>query len=475
MLLSITTTHQPATDLGYLLHKHPERAQQFSLSFGTAHVFYPEASQERCTACLLLEVDPVALVRGRGGLSLSQYVNDRPYAASSFLSVALAKVFGTAMGGRSKGHEALAATPIPLEATLTAVPARGGADLIRRLFEPLGYEVEAQTHALDPAFPAWGESRYHTLRLCATIRLADLLTHLYVLIPALDAEKHYWVGEDEVEKLVRKGEGWLESHPEQRLIASRYLKRRRSLVRQALSQLAPEDEVEDSPGGAVETALEAQMKITEGGAALVAKDGVPLYQQRYDAVKRALKESGARRVLDLGCAEGKLLRELLEDAHFEEIVGVDVSVRALEHAKTRLRLDRRPEAQAKRVRLVHGSLLYRDERLTGYDAAVAAEVIEHLDETRLDAFERSVFETARPQTVVVTTPNREFNALFAQLPSGRFRHADHRFEWTREEFAAWAGGVAGRRGYRVRFEPVGPVHEAHGPPTQMAVFERQAD
>src|SRR5215204_5420209 len=139
MLLTITTTHQPATDLGYLLHKNPARAQHFALSFGAAHVFYPEANTGRCTAALVLDVDPVGLVRGRrgpegeGGL-LMQYVNDRPYVASSFLSVAMADVFGTAMTGRSKERQELADTALPLEARLATVPCRGGDDLLRRLF-----------------------------------------------------------------------------------------------------------------------------------------------------------------------------------------------------------------------------------------------------------------------------------------------------------------------------------------------------
>src|SRR5580700_10503262 len=148
MLLTIATSHQPATDLGYLLHKNPARLQTEALSFGVGHVFYPEASMERCTAALLIEIDPVALVRGRGpageGGQLEQYVNDRPYAANSFLSVALGRIFSTAMSGRSKERQELAESPIPLIAHLPVIAARGGEDLVKRLFEPLGYSVEMQ-------------------------------------------------------------------------------------------------------------------------------------------------------------------------------------------------------------------------------------------------------------------------------------------------------------------------------------------
>src|ERR1700754_4221048 len=216
MLLTISTTHRPATDLGFLLHKHPERVQAFPLPFGTAHVLYPEVGEERCTAALVLDIDPVGLVRrdGQGGFPLAEYVNDRPYVASSLLSVALVNVFKTATEG---SRPELAARPIPLEAALPAV--RGSGELVRRLFEPLGYAVEV------------GEvgARHVSVRLGATARLAELLTHLYVLLPVLDDFKHYFVDESEVEKLMRRGEGWLPTHPERELIARRYLKHERRL------------------------------------------------------------------------------------------------------------------------------------------------------------------------------------------------------------------------------------------------------
>ena len=256
MLLTISTTQQPATDLGYLLHKNPARLQTEELSFGTGYVFYPEASAERCTAALLIEIDPVALVRGRGpageGGQLEQYVNDRPYAANSFLSVAMGRMFTTAMSGRSKERQELADTAIPLTAHPAVIAARGGEDLVRRLFEPLGYTVELQGSRLDEKFPEWGESPYVALTVSGTVRLQDLLTHLYVLIPVLDNEKHYWVAQDEIEKLLRRGEGWLPQHPEKDLIVSRYLKRQRNLTREALSRLladdTPSDETERRPG-----------------------------------------------------------------------------------------------------------------------------------------------------------------------------------------------------------------------------------
>ena len=476
MFLTITTTgtpERPATDLGYLLHKHPDNAQAFPTSYGTAHVLYPEAEAGRCTAALLLEVDAVALVRrgkgkGRGGApdaALAQYVNDRPYAASSLLAVALSGVFSSAMKGVCNARPELPGQARPLRVEVPALPARGGPDLVRGLFEPLGWTVTAQPVPLDVEFPAWGDSRYVRLVLeSEALTLAEALRHLYVLLPVLDDAKHYWVAPDEVDKLLRVGEGWLPGHPEQRLITSRYLSRRWALTRQATErlELVRLAETDDSKIEEIDNAVEAETEAEE--------KPTPLAVRRREAIVTALRQSGAARVLDLGCGQGQLVQTLLKDPAFTEIVGVDVSMRALTIASRRLKLDRMGERQASRVQLFQGSLAYTDVRLKGYDAAVLSEVIEHLDLPRLPALEYAVFGSARPRTVLVTTPNVEYNVRWESLPAGHVRHGDHRFEWTRAEFRAWAEAVAERHGYGVAFEPVGPDDPEVGPPTQMAVF-----
>jgi 3' terminal RNA ribose 2'-O-methyltransferase Hen1 len=463
MLLKISTTHQPATDLGYLLHKHPDRVQDFEMSFGRAKIFYPEANRERCTAALLLDVDPIDLVRGKGqndGL-LTQYVNDRPYVASSLLSVAISRLFRTAMNGECANLPDLVETPIPLSVEISAVPCRGGEKFLRSLFEPLGYNITARKLPLDEQFPQWGESVYYCVNINQTIRLADLLCHLYVLIPVLDDEKHYWVGEEEVNKLLRRGSGWLDSHPAKEAIANRYLKRRRNLTEIALARLSDgESEETDEPERDTE---EAELERP-----------ISLNQQRLEAIVATLEKSSAKTIVDLGCGEGNLIRAMLKTPSFmhncRSIIGMDVSPRCLEIANRRLKLERLPPSQQEKVRLLQGSLTYRDDRLADCDAACAIEVIEHLDLHRLHSFERVLFEFAKPKMVIVSTPNREYNVNFPNLLPGKFRHRDHRFEWTRKEFQDWGNRVAKDFGYRVSFHPIGNIDSFAGSPTQMAVF-----
>ena len=464
MLLTLTTTHQPATDLGYLLHKHPDKFQTFPLTFGKAHIFYPESNSEKSTIALLLDIDAIALVKQKRNaryqnFSLGQYVNDRPYIASSFMSVALSKTFSTAMNGKCKDKPEMVDIALPLAVKISVVSApKGGEILIRKLFEPLGYQVNLERHILDDKFTEWGESKYFNLNLKHTIELKKLLTHLYVLLPVLDNDKHYYVSKAEVDKLLERGKGWLESHPEKDQIIKRYLNNIGTLSRQALNRLVENEELSTSSNDI--NPKEQKRKET-------------LHQKRLKLVLEQLKLSGAQSVLDLGCGEGKLLKMLLKEKQFKKITGTDVSFRELNKAKDKLYWDEMAPRQKERIELFQGALTYRDKRLEGYDAAAIVEVIEHLDEDRLQAFEKVIFEFARPDHIVLTTPNSEYNVLFESMEAGTFRHKDHRFEWTRKEFKAWANRVGGLNGYTVSFLPIGEEDKKVGAPSQMAVFSKK--
>ena len=465
MLVSLTSTTPDATELGFLLHKHPDRLRSVDVGFGRAHVFYPEATPDRCTATLFVEVDSFAASKRHprrqsfhlGGLE--PYVNDRPYAASSMLSVAIGRLFRTALAGTCDARPELVDRPLDLAVELPALGVRGGADVLRRLFEPLGYDVECAPIPLDTQFQDWGDSRYCSVRLAGQHTVRRTLEHLYVMLPVLDDRKHYWIGPDEVDKLMRRGGEWLATHPESDLITRRYL-RFGTLAREALARLAEAGEdVEraDQRNDDAEQANERRMNLRE---------------LRLDAVMDAVRGAGAGRVADLGCGEGRLLQRLIDEPAVTAILGMDTSIGALERAERRLGLDEMSERRRERISLVQGSLTYTDERLRGFDVVTLVEVVEHLDIERLDVFADVVFGRAAPSAVVLTTPNREYNVNFEHLGQSGLRHGDHRFEWTRSEFTAWAHDVGDEYGYGCEISGIGPDDPGCGPPTQMAVFRR---
>ena len=464
MLVTLTSTTPVATDLGYLLHKHPDRVRSIDVGFGRAHVFYPEATQHRCTAATYVEVDAAKVARARlrnprHAHGLEPYLNDRPYAASSMLSVALGRLFRTALGGKCQDRPDLVDRPLDLEIGLPVVAVRGGEDMLERLFGPLGYEVASEPVALDPRFPAWGDGRHVSARLAGSQTVRRALEHLYVLLPVLDDVKHYWIGEDEVDKLLRRGGDWLAAHPDSELITRRYL-RFGDFTREALARLCEDAEDADV------------LDTRRDGAERDAERPIRLGEQRLDAVLEAVRSVGAGSVVDLGCGEGRLLERLIAEPSVTRVAGVDVSVGALERARRRLKLDDMSERRRERVELLQGALTYTDSRLTGFDVATVTEVVEHLDPERLEAFAEVVFGHIAPPAVVLTTPNREYNAKFERLDARGLRHDDHRFEWTRDEFRSWARGTAERFGYGVEISGIGAADEVCGPPTQMAVFRR---
>ncbi|MFB6454199.1 3' terminal RNA ribose 2'-O-methyltransferase Hen1 [Chitinophaga sp. Hz27] len=450
MLLTIKTNRYPATDLGYLLHKHPAKVQQVSLSAGSAHIFYPEATDQSCTAALLLDIDPVHLVRkGANEFALDQYVNDRPYVASSFMSNAISHVYSSAMNGRCKDKPTLTEEAIPYEICISVLKVRGGEKLLRQLFEPLGYEVSCEQIMLDEIHTEWGMSQYFRVTLRHTQTLQLVLRQLFVLLPVCDNDKHYFVDAQELEKLTEKGKGWLETHPEQELITRRYLKNIGALTKEALSSILKEE-------GAAEEEKP--------------KEKIRLHDLRLQTVRDLLQELKVTTIVDLGCGEGKFLKVLKDMPGLTKVLGMDVSYPSLEIAKSKLKLHKLPEAEREKFQLIQGALTYRDTRLSGFEAGVLIEVIEHLDLPRLEILERVVLEFARPKHLIVTTVNAEYNVMYEKLKPGEFRHGDHRFEWTRAEFRAWGDRVAEQFRYQVSYKDLGELHEEHGAPSQLALF-----
>jgi 3' terminal RNA ribose 2'-O-methyltransferase Hen1 len=428
-------------------------------------VAYPEATEDRATAAMIVDIDPVKLSRKDRGDSgpAEQYVNDRPYTANSFVSVAIAEAFGTAMSGKCDNRPEVAATAIPLEIKIPVLKAAGGADFINRLFAPLGYAIECTAIPLDPKFPEWGVNHYFEVTLKGEVLLRDALRHLYILLPVLDAQKHYYMDANEVSKMVAKGEGWLAEHPEKKAIVRAFLGKKTSLVTAALDQLATIDADVAEPESMESEELSAEIIETPKSKRQ------SLHTQRHQRITDLIKELSPKSVVDLGCGEGKLIRQLIPIQGIERILGLEVSYRTLETAIRRLNLEEGGQRYRNRVELIHGSLMYRDERIANFDVATVVEVIEHMDEGRLVAFERVLFKYARPKVALITTPNREYNVLYNDVD---MRHEDHRFEWTRQEFEDWANRVAAAYGYAVRFEGIGEADPVHGSPSQLGVFTR---
>lgn len=468
MLITLTCYAPNAAEIGYLLGKHPQSVFERDFSAGRVWVFYPEVADDHLTVAFLVEIDPVGLGRGPAVRTLlEQYVNDRPYVASSLTSVGLKTAFATAMGGRSQSHPERVTEKLRWEVTLPAVACDAGENLIHRLLTPLGYTVTATRLPLDTHFPAWGQADLYAVRLEGMQTVQDIFTHLYLLLPVLDNSKHYYIDSDEADKLIAHGGAWLAAHPERELIARRYLRYKRPLITSALARLA---EVEDEAVSAVEEGEEAE--APEAPAQKPGETAPGLHEQRLNAVMAAIREVGARSLADLGCGEGKLLALALKEQALVRILGIDVSSQALAVARRRLHLDRLPAAQRERIEIAQGSLLYCDRRLEGFDVAALVEVIEHLDPPRLSAMEQVVFGHARPRRVVITTPNREYNVHWEPVGTRRMRHEDHRFEWTRAECQAWAERVAAAHRYRFSRQELGPTEERLGAPSQLVIFDR---
>lgn len=465
MLLTITYEGHNTQDLGYLLHKNPERAQQFELSYGKAYVFYPEVSDERTTAALLLDIDPLDLARGKVGSrdgGLFDYVNDRPYASTSFMSTAIVRIFGTAVNGRCDERQELAETPLKLTACLSSLKDNGDTELAKEMFEPLGYTVMTERAMLDESFPEWGVSPYIDLTISGTVKLSELLNHIYVLIPVFDKRKHYFTSENEIRKLLEHGEGWLADHPYKEKITRRYFAARGSYARKTLDILLSDEDADDEASVSGENA-----DIPEEREART-----PLNTQRMEAVKNAVLASGAASVIDLGCGECRLTSLLLNEPQIAKVTACDISVSVLEKAVQRLHLDRMQTFRKNKLTLMQASLTYRDKRFEGYDCACVVEVIEHIEPMRIPAFERAVFEFAAPRTIILTTPNREYNANYENMPENTLRHGDHRFEWTRAEFRQWTEHICEKFGYSCEISGIGDIDDKLGTPTQMGVFRK---
>ena len=454
VLLLLTTTRRPATDLGRLLALESGEVHEFAVPGGIATLHLPEVSAHRCTAAVFLEWHHRGSDLGDDQAGAGGRAPVPAHVTSDMLADAVSLVFRNALAGAS-GHRYphLLRAALPLEIVIPQFPCQAGVHLAERLFGPLGWRVLVDPVLLDARHPEWGDTGHSALTLRGTISLADAVTHLSVLLPVLvNGNKGRLAPEGRIGRLLRPYCDWLTRHPERQLIMGSYQKRRgASLVRTT-----------DASPKAVEMAHAVRPTVVREGLAV----------ERLEAVLAALARTSAERVIDLGCGTGVLLARIAQDSRYTEVVGVDDAAQALELARRRLQLELLPERQRSRIKLLQLSILRRDNRLIGFDAAILMEVIEHFDPFRLPALVINIFGHARPGTVIVTTPNLEHTLRYPGPTRSGLRHDDHRFEWSRQEFAAWVADASQRYGYVGRIQGVGTCDPQVGHPTQLAVFTR---
>lgn len=462
MLIAITVTGKDAKSLSYILGKHPDHVFIREFSAGNMTVSFPEYSDERATAALLIQVDTIGMVRGEWKGVSASYIDPRPYVSSSLTSVALKEAYRSSFTTKSKepAVAAMMERELPISVEFSSLWCKIGEEGIRTLFEPLGYSVACRELPFASDWLEGERSALFNATLTGKQTIAALLNHLYVLLPVIGKGKHYFVEEAEVAKLLQHGAGWLENHPAKERIVSRYLVHRRSLIEEALEQLAGEESDDPAEENARESEFERPIRLQE---------------ERLQTAMAVLKtlDPPPLRIGDLGCGTGDFMRIIMDERMPAEVVGMDVSSRSIQIAEKKLRIATRPEWQRPKVSLLHGSLVYTDLRLKELDTLVLLEVIEHVDPPKLPIIEHNIFEYLKPCHVMISTPNKEYNPLFPNMEKDRFRHDDHRFEWTREEFRRWTSAIIEKYPYTVEIYPVGKQDEQAGPPTQMAVFRRK--
>lgn len=461
MLLSITCEHEHSQELSWLFHKNPDKIQSFNIIAGKAFVFYPEYSDKKVKICLALDIDTVTLVRKLklplDSHLLQHYVNDRPYVVSSFMSTAISNVFSSALNGNCKDKPELIDVIFPFEVEISVLKVIGGESLIKKFFEPLGYEVETESFNLDEKFENWGKSRYYKVKLKNNLTLKDLLSHLYVLIPTFDMEKHFYIGNIEAENFLKKGESWLKTHPEKETIIKRYFRKLGKYSNYILSKLNENQEDEEKE-------LEIDIEVK--------KKKESLQTIRINTIFDKLCELGTKTVADVGCGEGKLLRLLKNKPQFQKICGTDVVYKNLIIAKDKLDLDEVATHNLEKINIFQSSILYKDDRLKEYETICLIEVIEHIEEDRIVFLEKIVFGYLNTKNVLISTPNSEYNNVYMPENSDSFRHEDHRFEWNREEFKNWVEKICNNFNYNADFFGIGDYNEQFGYPTQAVILKR---
>ncbi|PYF06198.1 3' terminal RNA ribose 2'-O-methyltransferase Hen1 [Ureibacillus chungkukjangi] len=446
MQLTIRGTGQDIQVISYLLAKNPNNLYERRVSGHLVRMFFSQFSEEEVEVTFFVTPDPIELSRNNSKVyDITSYINDREFVVSSIFCTFLRTALGTALNGKPvEEYEPWVNHPFPLEFSFGPVASQLTDQDIQSLFQPLGYAVEITYGEADynMDFKSKSSARFITLKGSTTLQMG--LRQLFVLIPVLDNYKHYYIDEQEVEKIVRYGEGWLDKHP-----------KREFILRQALRFKEVYGQFEN----------QHTKKENESSPKLRLND------LRYDKIVGKVNQLKRKEtVVDLGSGEGKLSEKLGFIDGVKEILAVEPSESATLKALKRFEKAAQDKNFVK-PRQIFGSLFYYDERLKGKDVLILCEVIEHIDEYRLPKIIQTILQDYRPRTLIITTPNQEYNEVYGM--GGDYRHPDHRFEWTREEFQTWCKTQNENHEYNIAFDGIGEEHELHGYPTQMCLFTRK--
>ncbi|MDN4617361.1 3' terminal RNA ribose 2'-O-methyltransferase Hen1 [Paenibacillus sp. PsM32] len=481
MYLTIKATGEHANMISHLLAKNPHNLYDRTEKGARVRLVYTSFEPHDTEAILFVTPDPIELVKGTPDhYDITQYINDRELAVSSLFCSYIRPALGTALNGKPKAdYMNWVDYQFDLQMTFGPVASDLPDHVVESLFQPLGYEVQMERGEIDYSFDLKNRSTVRHIQISGQQTLQQMLRQVYILIPVLDNYKHYYINEDEIERLRRYGEGWLSTHPQHDLMIKRSL-RFAPLIKEYEQQVANDASMdtlltEISTHSVEDATAQAEsaepLEIIDGLETTIEPPVVRLNELRYRAIVEQVSLLPQRKqVIDFGAGEGKLSVRLGQIEGVEQVWAVEPSMQSQLRAIDRFaKLEGRTDDVIPVI--TTGSLFYRDERWIDQDVIILCEVIEHINEVRLPQVIHTLFTDYRPQTLIITTPNREYNEVY-DMDTEEIRHADHRFEWTRAEFEQYCTQWIQNRPYTFTISGIGEKHEQYGQPTQMVVFHR---
>ncbi|MNM55135.1 RNA repair, ligase-Pnkp-associating, region of Hen1 [compost metagenome] len=435
--------------ISYFLGKNPINPYIKETKYGTIEVKFIEYKSNFVDVYIVFRSKGLEMVKESEFKGLEHYINDREFSISTIFLSNVKNSIGHVL---SYDYDEID-TNFDFSLTLGPISTKLPNEAILELFEPLGYDTEIKEIQLDYDFKIESSGVYE-ITLNKTCNIVSLFRHIYVLIPVIDNYKHHFISKDEVDKLLRLGDGWLATHPKNEFISKRYVGYRESLFKTVITSLENEKEVEES-------------KIEEQK-----EEKVGLGKLRYLEFAKQVENLGVTEVVDMGAGEGRLIELLAKNKNLNQLIACEPTLTGRQRMYARIdKLDRKKLLSIK-PQVIQSSLFYKDYRLVNKECIVLCEVIEHINADRIDNVMDIILNYNKPKHFIISTPNFEYNVLYETMKT-KFRHGDHRFEMTRKEFKEFIDKHAERCGYDVEYVGIGESHEQYGYATQMAVMKRK--